>query len=62
MNETPERNEDEVNKPTASTWQTKNNMLYFFSAPLKGWRGEVENRVGSVDLGTASNTKHLHGI
>ena len=41
---------NEVNEPTASTLQSNNIILYFFSAPLKGWVGAVVLRVGSVAI------------
>ena len=52
----------EVNEPTASTLPSNNIMLYFFSAPLKGWVGAVVLRVGSVGESTASRPKNFYQI
>jgi len=50
MNETPERNGDAVNEPTASTWPSRMLHALFFSAPLKWVVGCVAVRWGA-DVG-----------
>ena len=52
----------EVNEPTASTLPKKKIIVYFFSAPLKGWVGAVVFRVGSVGKSTASRPKNFYQL